>query len=98
MSGFPLDLLCTPIRFVTQLLWMGLRERQNGKEGGRKGERDEEGEIGSGGERSWLEQIFQSIEKTRMRVGAIEKENGSKGKRVQAWGYERTAGFGLEDF
>lgn len=36
MSGFPLDPLCTPIRFVTQLLWMGLRDRRRGKEGGKE--------------------------------------------------------------
>lgn len=31
VSGFPLDRLCTPIRFVTQWLWMGLRESWRGR-------------------------------------------------------------------
>lgn len=45
MSGFPLDPLCAPIRFVTQLLWMGLRERQRGKAEEREG-RVRESEVG----------------------------------------------------
>lgn len=44
MSGFPLDPLCTPIRIVTQLLWMGLRERQSRREGRKQGEREREKE------------------------------------------------------
>lgn len=70
MSGFPLDPLCTPIRFVTQLLWMGLRERQSGR--GRDRELESARWVGAA--------LKKCREKTRMRVRAIEKENESKGK------------------
>lgn len=43
MSGFPLDLLCTPIRFVTQLQWMGLRERQHRGRGAEEGMEEKKG-------------------------------------------------------
>lgn len=97
MSGFPLDPLCAPIRFVTQLLWMGLRERQRGKEEEREG-RVRESEVGWS---SFLEIWGENKNVSQSNRGGEREQRGKRrGKLqwVQAGGYERTAGSGLEDF
>lgn len=71
--GFPLDLLCTPIRFVTQLLWMGLRDRQNWGREVKKGTREEE-------KNGFAEWGGVGHLHARMYIKALEKKSERKGK------------------